>query len=73
MEVVRPMLRVSLANFGIDVAFVTKVPDNPIGQAAINDLRRFGVDTGIYCERRRTIRDLLFGKRRFPETVESGL
>jgi 2-dehydro-3-deoxygluconokinase len=36
---------VSLANFGMDVAFVTKVPDNPIGQAAINDLRRFGVNT----------------------------
>ena len=36
---------VSLANFGIDVAFVTKVPDNPIGQAAINELRRYGVDT----------------------------
>jgi 2-dehydro-3-deoxygluconokinase len=37
---------VSLANFGMEVAFVTKVPDNPIGQAAINELRRYGVDTG---------------------------
>ena len=26
----------SLANFGIDAAFVTKVPDNEIGQSAIN-------------------------------------
>jgi 2-dehydro-3-deoxygluconokinase len=36
---------VSLANFGMEAAFVTKVPDNPIGQAAINELRRYGVDT----------------------------
>lgn len=36
---------VSLANFGIDSCFVTKVPDNEVGQAAINSLRYFGVDT----------------------------
>jgi len=36
---------VSLANFGVDAAFVTKLPDNPIGQSAINELRRYGVDT----------------------------
>ncbi|ADG83097.1 PfkB domain-containing protein [Thermincola ferriacetica] len=36
---------VSLANFGEDAYFVTKVPDNPIGQSAINHLRRFGVKT----------------------------
>lgn len=36
---------VSLANFGVEAAFVTKLPDNPIGQAAVNTLRRFGVDT----------------------------
>lgn len=35
---------VSLANYGLDAAFVTKVPDNPIGQAAINEMRRYGVD-----------------------------
>lgn len=35
----------SLANFGHDASFVTKVPDNEIGQAAVNSLRRFGVDT----------------------------
>jgi 2-dehydro-3-deoxygluconokinase len=34
----------SLANYGVDVAFVTRVPDNPIGQAAVNHLRRYGVD-----------------------------
>lgn len=36
---------VSLANFGFEAHFVSKVPDNPIGQSAINHLRRFGVDT----------------------------
>ena len=36
---------VSLANYGLDVAYVTKFPENEIGQAAINSLRRFGVDT----------------------------
>jgi 2-dehydro-3-deoxygluconokinase len=35
---------VSLANYGEDAAFVTKLPENLIGQAAINSLRRFGVD-----------------------------
>ena len=37
---------VSLANYGIDAAFVSKLPNNDIGQAAVNSLRRFGVDTG---------------------------
>ncbi|NMA82753.1 MAG: sugar kinase [Epulopiscium sp.] len=36
---------VSLANYGLDSYYVTKLPDNPIGQSAINHLRRFGVNT----------------------------
>lgn len=36
---------VSLANFGLDVSFVTKLPENEIGIGAINQLRSFGVDT----------------------------
>ena len=36
---------VSLANYGMDVAFVTKLPAHAIGQAAVNSLRRYGVDT----------------------------
>jgi 2-dehydro-3-deoxygluconokinase len=36
---------VSLANFGLDAAFVTKLPKHEIGQAAINSLRHYGVDT----------------------------
>lgn len=53
---------ISLANYGIDAAFVSKVPAHEIGQCAINELRRYGVDTskilrggprlGIYfCEK----------------------
>jgi len=38
---------VSLANFGMDAAFVTKLPKHEIGQAAVNKLREFGVDTSL--------------------------
>ena len=34
---------VSLSNFGLETEFVTKVPDNEIGQAALNALRKYGV------------------------------
>lgn len=58
---------VSLANYGIDSSYVTKLPNNEIGQAAINSLRKFGVDTsdivrggprvGIYyCEKGASMR-----------------
>lgn len=36
---------VSLANFNVDTAYVTKLPDNAIGQGAVTALRSFGVDT----------------------------
>ena len=36
---------VSLANFGEDSVYVTKLPEHAIGQAAVNSLRYFGVDT----------------------------
>ena len=36
---------VSLANYGMDAAFVTKLPTHEIGQAAVNSLRKFGVNT----------------------------
>jgi 2-dehydro-3-deoxygluconokinase len=53
---------VSLANYGKEAYFVTKLPKHEIGQAAVNELRRFGVNTdyiirggervGIYyCEK----------------------
>ena len=36
---------VSLANYGMDAAFVTKLPSHAIGQGAVNSLRALGVDT----------------------------
>ena len=36
---------VSLANYGINASFVTKLPANPLGESARNAVRRFGVDT----------------------------
>ena len=38
---------VSLANYGLDAAYVTKLPAHAIGQAAVNSLRRYGVDTSM--------------------------
>lgn len=37
---------VSLANYGMDAAFVTKLPAHAIGQGSVNALRGLGVDTG---------------------------
>ncbi len=36
---------VSLANYGLDACYVTKLPQNDLGYSARNELRRFGVDT----------------------------
>lgn len=36
---------VSLANYGLESAFVTKLPKHAIGQGAVNSLRALGVDT----------------------------
>jgi 2-dehydro-3-deoxygluconokinase len=36
---------VAVTNYGLNGVFVTKVPDNALGQAAINHIRRYGVDT----------------------------
>ncbi len=36
---------VSLANYGIDAAFVTRLPDNDIAKSCLKDLRSYGVDT----------------------------
>ena len=38
---------VSLANYGLDSVYVTKLPAHAIGQAAVNSLRRYGVDTSM--------------------------
>jgi len=42
---------VSLANYGLPVSFVTRVPDNDIAKACLRELRGFGVD----------VSDVLFG------------
>ncbi len=53
---------VSLANYGVDASFVSKLPSHEIGQMAVNSLREFGVDTSLvvrggdrvgiyYCEK----------------------
>lgn len=36
---------VSLSQFGLDAGFISAVPDNEIGDGAIAELRKFGVDT----------------------------
>ncbi len=36
---------VSLANYGLDAYFVSKLPAHEIGQAGVNALRRYGVNT----------------------------
>ena len=36
---------VSLAHFGMDVVYVTVLPDSPIADACVGELRRAGVDT----------------------------
>ncbi len=35
----------SLARFGMDAAYLTKLPDSPLGRAALSSLRAQGVDT----------------------------
>ena len=39
------IVAVMLSRFGIDSRYVTKLPDNPFGQIALNKLREQGVDT----------------------------
>ena len=36
---------VALANYGFDAGFVSALPANDIGESAVRELRRFGVDT----------------------------
>ena len=42
---------VSLANYGVDAAYLTVLPENDIGDACVAELRRFGVDTGRILRR----------------------
>ncbi len=38
---------VSLAILGLHAVYLTRVPDNDIGECALNSLRRYGVDTSL--------------------------
>ncbi len=38
---------VGLSRFGLDTAFVSAIPDNPIGNACIGELKRHGVNTSL--------------------------
>lgn len=62
---------VSLANFGDDVSFVSKLPSHEIGQSAINSLRKFGVGDVVCRKGRRASRHLLLRKRREPTPEQS--
>ena len=53
---------VSLANYGMDVCYVTKLPAHAIGQAAVNSLRRYGVDTARIVRGGGLIYSLMNGK-----------
>lgn len=38
---------VGLARFGLDVTYVSAIPDNPIGEACIRELKKQGIDTSL--------------------------
>ena len=62
---------VSLANFGMDAAYCTVLPNNAIGQACVAELRRFGVDTSRvqYGEGRMGVYYLEPGANQLPSKV----
>ena len=41
------IVAVSLARFGVDSRYITKLPENPLGDIAISKLRSHGVDTAF--------------------------
>ncbi len=62
---------VSLANYGMNAGFVSAIPANDIGEAALYELRRFGVDTSavIRCGERLGIYFLETGSNQRPSKV----
>lgn len=62
---------VSLALFGLDSSFVTKVPASDIGHAALNSMRYFGVDTSnsVYGDGRMGLYYLEKGASQRPSKV----
>ncbi len=64
---------VSLANYGLSSAFATLVPDNPIGQAAVNELRAFGVDTKFMLRKGKRLGIYFYEKGRVHAAFQGGL
>ena len=62
---------ISLANYGVDTAYVTILPDNDIGRACVRELRGFGVDTSkiVYKQGRMGIYYLETGAVQRPSKV----
>ena len=62
---------VSLANYGLEAEFLSVIPENAIGEAAIGELRRFNVDTSkvIRTEGRMGIYYLETGANQRPSKV----
>jgi 2-dehydro-3-deoxygluconokinase len=62
---------ISLANFGLDVAFVTALPPNPLAEACLRFLRGYGVDTRhvARCGERMGVYFLEGGANQRPSTV----
>ena len=65
---------VALAGFGVPARYITVLPPaNPIVDAFIGELRRFGVDASHIVRQRGPVRDLLRRAGRESTTLESGL
>ena len=62
---------VSLSIFGVDSAFVTKLPDSDVGHAAVNSMQYFGVDTSgvVYGDGRMGLYYLEKGASQRPSKV----
>ena len=64
---------VSLANYGFDAAFVTRLPQHEIGTGSSQFPKKIRSRYVTDCTRRRTHRHLLSGKRSIAKTVQSHL
>ena len=42
---------VGLARFGLETAYVSVIPDNPIGDACIKELKKQGIDTSLIVQK----------------------
>ena len=66
-------MAVSLSNYGDHAVFVTKLPAHEIGQAAVNSLRRYGVDTSEIVRGGESDRDIFLRKRSEPAPFQGDI